>query len=229
MSTKYFCIGLLVAGILALSSAYGDTNLLTNPGFEDGTAGWQAFGGCKLTTSTLQYRSGTSSGYASNRTQNYQGIAQPLLGKLQPDKTYRITAWIKLEGASAGNDTIKATIKKVDDSGASYDNVSTSTGSNNQWSQLSGQYTLTVNGTLTGLDIYFEGPAADVNFYVDDVNVLGPPPAPAAPAAPAEPNTGKDNPTPRSQQIKDFGTAGTCDACQPTIHSRKNEVYSLLS
>jgi hypothetical protein len=188
MSAKYFCIGLLVAGILALSSAYGDTSLLTNPGFEDGTTGWLAFGGCSFTTSTTVYRSGASSGYANNRTQAYQGIAQSLLGKMQAGKTYRLTGWVKLEGSS-GSDTIKATIKKVVDGNSIYASVCTSTGSNDQWTLLSGQYTLTADGTLTDLDIYFEGPAAGVNFYVDDVNVSGPP---SAPAAPADPNTKKD-------------------------------------
>jgi hypothetical protein len=49
---------------LVLLPAYGDINLLTNPGFESGTTGWQAFAGCKFTTSTAVYRSGASSGYA---------------------------------------------------------------------------------------------------------------------------------------------------------------------
>jgi hypothetical protein len=221
---KYFCTILLFAVCLALSPAYGDINLLTNPGFESGTTGWQAFAGCQFTTSTTVYRSGASSGYAYGRTQPYQGIAQSLLGKMQVGKTYKITGWMKLEGASGSDNTIKATIKKVVDGNTIYNSVSTATGSNDRWTLLAGQYTLTADGSLTGLDLYFEGPPADVNFYVDDVNVslLSP-----APAAPAEPNTGKGNAAIDCPQIKSFGL-GAFDAYQPTIYSRENKVYDLL-
>jgi arabinoxylan arabinofuranohydrolase len=209
-------MGLLFAVCLALSPAYGDINLLTNPGFESGTTGWFAFGGCKFKVSTTVYRSGTSSGYAYDRTQPYQGIAQSLLGKMEAGKTYAITGWMKLEGASGSDNTIKATIKKTTADGNSiYTSVSTATGSNDRWTQLSGQYTLTSDGNLTGLDLYFEGPPADVNFYVDDVNVSGP----SAPAAP------KGNAAIDLWQIKGFGVLGVCDSYQPIFYYRENKVY----
>ena len=46
------------------------------------------------------------------------------------------------------------------------------TGYDNQWTKLEGAYTVNVTGTLTELAIYFEGPAAGVNYYLDDVNVV---------------------------------------------------------
>lgn len=224
MPLKRLCKCLFFAAILPLATSYGDTNLLTNPGFEDGTTGWHAFAGCKFTTSATVYRSGTSSGHAYKRTQAYQGIAQSLLGKMEAGKTYHLTAWVKLEGASANGDTIKATIKKVDDSGTFYDWVSTSTVYSDQWSQLSGQYTLTVDGELIGLDIYFEGPVADVNFYVDDVNLFTPS------AVPADPNTtGKVDAATHYQKTNRLAGAGTCDAYQLTIHARKKDAYDMLS
>lgn len=223
MSFKYFCIGLFFVGVLMLSPAYGDINLLTNPGFEEGSEGWHAFGGCKFKTSTTVCRGGLTSGYAYSRTQDYQGIAQSLLGKMQADKTYSLAAWVRLEGTPGSSDTIKATIKKIDDSGTSYDQISASTVSSDQWSQLSGQYTLTVDGTLTGLDIYFEGPVADVNFYVDDVNMFGPP------VAPADPNTtDKGKTAEHKQQMGRLDATGTCDVHQPAINSRKNKACNLL-
>jgi hypothetical protein len=214
-------MGLLSAVCLALSPAYGDINLLTNPGFESGTTGWQAFAGCKFKISTTVYRSGTSSGYAYDRTQPYQGIAQSLLGKMQPSKTYTITGWMKLEGASGSDNTIKVTIKKTVDGNSIYTSVSTATGSNDSWTLLSGQYTLTADGALTGLDLYFEGPPADVNFYVDDVNVS------ELPAVPAEPNTGKGNAAIDRRQIENFGLC-VCDVYQPTIYFRENGAYDLF-
>ena len=39
---------------------------------------------------------------------------------------------------------------------------------------MSGEFTLDVDGVLSTLDVYFEGPEPGVNFYVDDVKVLAP-------------------------------------------------------
>ncbi|MGA2916504.1 MAG: carbohydrate binding domain-containing protein [Sedimentisphaerales bacterium] len=74
MSFKHFCIFLIFAA--TLSSCYGDTNLLTNPGFESGTTGWSGFG-CSFTTSTTIYHSGTKSGYAYGRTATGRELNNP--------------------------------------------------------------------------------------------------------------------------------------------------------
>jgi endo-1,4-beta-xylanase len=144
-------------------------NLLTNPGFESGTTGWYGFGGDSFTTSTTVYRNGSYSGYASGRTQTYQGIGQSLLGIMQPGKTYTITGWVKLQNTSS--DSVGLTMKQTDSSGTNYISIVRSTGNNTSWTCLSNNFTLNVSGTLTGLELYFEGPASGVNFYVDDVNV----------------------------------------------------------
>ena len=157
--------------ILALFSAQAlaDENVLTNPGFESGTTGWYG-SGCNFTTSTTVYRSGSRSGYAYNRTNTWSSIRQSMLGKMQPGKTYFISGWMKLEGASSSN--INLTVVKTDDSGTSYTWVTSTTGYDNQWTKLYGSYTVNVTGTLTALAIYFEGPAAGINYYLDDVNVV---------------------------------------------------------
>jgi len=156
-------------------------NLLTNPGFESGTTGWYGYGGDSFTTSTAAYRSGSNSGYASGRTYAYQGIAQSLLGMMAPGKTYTITGWVKLQNASS--DSVGLTMRQIDSSGTNYIPMMWSTGNNNSWTCLSNNFTLNVSGTLTGLDLYFEGPASGVNFYVDDANVSCPPAAPWQPDA----------------------------------------------
>ena len=47
------------------------------------------------------------------------------------------------------------------------------TANNSAWTYISGSYTLTVNGTLTGLFVYVEGPATGIDIYLDDVSVFG--------------------------------------------------------
>jgi O-glycosyl hydrolase len=207
---------------LLLSTCYGDTNLLTNPGFESGTTGWSAFGG-SFTTSTTVYRSGNRSGYSYNRTGTWNGISQSLLGKMTPGKTYIITGWIRLEGAPSSVDRVGATIAKVDDGGTSYFPISWTTGFNNEWVPVSGSYTHDVNGTLTTLRLYFEGPAAGVNYYLDDVNaVLYEPPTPGPNA------TGEVNFEAVYQKLEGFGAAGAWYGGWLTAHPAKNTLYDIL-
>jgi hypothetical protein len=179
---------LLFITCLALSPCYGD-NIIANPGFEDST-GWGGRG-CAFTCTTEQKLSGAQSGKASGRTAAWQGIRQALLGKMEDGKTYQISTWVRLENAIS--DKIIVSIEQKDDKDTVYHNVVSQTANDSNWVQLSGSFTLNVTGTLSVLDIYFEGPAPDVNFFVDDVNVSGPPAAPAPPK-PVDPNAaGKAN------------------------------------
>jgi len=222
VSVKGFNASLLLAACLVISPCYGVTNLLTNPGFESGTTGWSGFG-CSFTTSTTIYHSGTKSGYAYGRTATWNGISQSLLGKLTPGKTYIITAWLRLENAPSNGATIDATISKTDGSGTSYYQVCSSTGFNNEWTPISGSYTLTVSGTLTGLLLYFEGPAAGINYYLDDVNaVLYEPPTPGPNA------TGQVNFTDIHQKLEGFGAAGAWYEGWLTAHPARNTIYDIL-
>jgi endo-1,4-beta-xylanase len=102
-------------------------NVLTNPGFESGTTGWSGYG-CTFTSTTALYRSGSQSGYATGRTATWNGIVQSLMGKMVAGKTYNVSGWIRLEGAT--NNPISVTIKKIDGSGTNYTHVSDSTGYN---------------------------------------------------------------------------------------------------
>jgi DUF1680 family protein len=145
-------------------------NLMTNPGMETGnTNGWAVNGAGSIAVSTAQKHNGTYSLFSTGRTAVWNGPLQNLTSIVQNGKTYACSGWVKLDNAAG--DSIIMTIKKVDGSGTTYTNVATGTGSNSSWVQLSGNYTLSVSGTLTELSIYFEGPASGVNYYVDDVSV----------------------------------------------------------
>jgi glucuronoarabinoxylan endo-1,4-beta-xylanase len=85
-----------------------------------------------------------------------------------------------------------------------------------------------VNGTLSVLDVYFEGPPADVNFYVDDANVYGPEASAAKPAT-IKPNaTGEIDAGKRHQKIEGFGAAGAHYTREFVNHHKKSELYNLL-
>jgi len=136
---------LLLLTFLLSASADAVENLLINPGFEEGILGWNDRG-CTLSTSTVS-RSGSYSGYATNRNSYWHGIKQSVLGKMIPGETYTISGWMKLENSSS--DQIIVTIERRDDRGVSYIRVDQSTGYNNRWTRLSGRFTLDVVGILT--------------------------------------------------------------------------------
>jgi hypothetical protein len=205
MHSKGLCKSLFLLLFLLLASAYGDTNVLVNPGFESGTDGWSGRN-CAIEAVSTPVHSGSGSAKASGRDADWQGIKQSVFGKMVDGKTYQISGWVRLENATS--DTIIVSVEQQDESGTSYHNVARATVTDSNWVQLSGNFTLNVNGTLSVLDVYFEGPAPGVNFFVDDVNVFGPEPT-APEAKPVEPNaTGQIDIGTRHQEIEGFGASG---------------------
>jgi len=212
-SIKY---GLLFVFFTFNSLLYSAVNLLTNPGFEEGTTGWQARN-CSISAVTASPRSGLQCGRAYNRTAVWQGIKQSILGKAAPGQTVTISGWVRLENTAS--DTIKLTVEQRDDAGTKYIGISQKTVSNSQWTQLTGQFTLAVSGTLTYLDIYFEGPAAGISFYVDDAEVLGPDSSTAS---------CRIDISDRHQIIEGFGAAGAWYEGLLVNHPQKNTLYDLM-
>lgn len=145
-------------------------NLLVNSDIESGnTTGWAVNGAGSISSSTVQKHSGSYSLLHTGRTGAWNGPAQNIMAKVQDGDTYICSGWVRLDNTSSAPVTM--TIRKTDDSGTSYANIATATGSNSSWVQLSGKYTLNVTGTLTDLSIYFEGPDSGTNLYVDDTAV----------------------------------------------------------
>jgi len=141
-----------------------------------------------------------------------------------PGETYTISAWMKLDNSSS--DQIIATIQRTDDRGTSYTRVDASTGYSNRWTHLSGRFTLDVVGVLTTLDFYFEGPAEGVNFYLDDVEVVGRTPEPPEPPKPDA--NGSVNMGTVHQELEGFGASGAWYEGWLTAHPQKNEICDIL-
>jgi endo-1,4-beta-xylanase len=163
----------LVAAVSLVRPAVAQ-NLLQNPGFESGTTDWSGFGPVSLTAPTTLPRTGSRSALVENRTATWNGVAQSLLGVVQPGTNYSINAWVRL--AAAGSQPVLLTMLKTDSGGTSYHSIGSGTASSNAWTQLAGSFALSVNGTLTALTLYLEGPAAGVSFYADDFVVQAPTP-----------------------------------------------------
>lgn len=143
-------------------------NLVTNPGFEDGATGWNAWG-CTLATSPYAPHAGTASGLVTDRTAVWQGPVHSLLGLVQPGHLYRIAAFVRVSGATAA--AAKLTFHVVDDDGEHWKATAPFVVSDSAWTQLHGYISPFVAGTATATDVYVEGPDPGVAVYVDDVEV----------------------------------------------------------
>ena len=144
-------------------------NLVTNPGFESGVVPWVARGAASLLVST-QAHTGTGAAWVTNRTANWQGVAQSLFGKMRPGGSYFCAAWVRAE--STTNQALTLSFEQHDGAGTRFFNVASATVTNNAWTYLSGVFSLNVTGALSDIIVYVEGPAAGVELRVDNVAVV---------------------------------------------------------
>jgi len=197
-----FSLFLSIILVLSSGTAFGaSVNILTNPGFETGnTTGWAGHSASISAVQTPTPHGGTYCGRATGRTAEWNGIQQNVLNKLVVGQSYQFSAWVRI---STGSATVKMSVQKTDNGGQTWANVATGTANSSNWVQITGNYTLTVNGTLTELLVYFEGPVSGTDIYVDDASVFGPEVAPPSPNA-----TGTVNTSVRHQVLDGFGAAG---------------------
>ncbi|MBQ7976224.1 MAG: carbohydrate binding domain-containing protein [Clostridia bacterium] len=130
-------------------------NLVSNPGFEDGTDGWTL-----TKTTRLSYPS-ISSGYiakVSNRQYNYEGPVQEIA--LQPNTDYYISARIRAySGTMRGNVVL---------TGEGIENPSYVEFSSDKWTKV-GAVVNSGSNSSASLGILTEGSA---DYYVDDFSVV---------------------------------------------------------
>jgi glucuronoarabinoxylan endo-1,4-beta-xylanase len=214
------CVFLIL--ILLSGTSYGDVaNILINPDFESSATGNWVARSCTYTRTTSQKHGGSYSGLASRRTATWNGIQQNVLGKMVQDQTYAVSGWVRT--TSIVNPTVHLTFEKTDGSGTTYAWGASGTANNSAWTYISGSYTLTVNGTLTGLNVYVE--SSDLNnIYLDDANVFGQVPSPTNPNA-----TGQVNFTVTHQTLDGFGAAGAWyDGTVVTLGNSNPNIYKIL-
>jgi len=225
MSCKVFCSSVFMLCFIPFVCSFGDSNILDNHGFERGTDGWFDRT-CAIEAVSSPVHSGTGSAKVINRLQNWQGIKQSVFGKMIDGKTYKVSGWVRLDNAPS--DPVAISFEQQDDGGTRYYNVARVLASDTGWIQLSGEFTLNVTGTLSVLDVYFEGPAPGVNFYVDDAIVYGPE-IDAPKVFPAKPKgKGSINIDIRHQKIEGFGASGAFYTMDLIKHKKKDELINLL-
>lgn len=144
-------------------------NVIANADFESGTtSGWFGFGSPVLAATTAQAHAGHWSLLATGRTATFMGPGSDIRAAVSPG-VYQASAWVRLDGAAASPVFMTA---KITCAGApdQFARIGTASATDSAWTQLTG--TLTVPSCpLSGLIVYFEGPPAGVNEYIDDVEL----------------------------------------------------------
>ena len=144
------------------------TNLLTDGTFESQLGSWFTWGTGTLAVTSTRAHEGSKSLLFSNRVGNGP-IARSLLGIVQPGKSYQVSMWTSIGGASSASVNMTQAIGCDGTDSYSW-LVNPVTVTDGAWVKLTG--TLNVpNCNLTNLLVYLEGPDTGVDMYVDDVVV----------------------------------------------------------
>jgi glucuronoarabinoxylan endo-1,4-beta-xylanase len=219
MLRKSLVFWLLIAAATYIPPAKATPNLLTNPGFETGTTdGWTVSAGT-ISVSTDQMHSGSYSGIVTGRTAMWDTVQHDIMGLIDNGQTVTISAWVKLENAPTAFAVLL--VQQTDDSGTNFQFLSWTMAYDDSWAYLTGDFTLNVTGTLSGLSLVILGPDAGVDFCVDDAELIGPDLDPSHAA-------GLVNAKLRRQQIEGFGAAGAWYENWLAAHPRRNEIYDIL-
>ncbi len=150
-------------------------NVLINPGFEapNNGNGWVAYGASyPINATTEAAHGGSQSALISGRTATYMGVAQNILDKLQAGRGHDLRVWVRTrQDVSA---TYSLGIKLVDASGTKYLSLDSRTVAPGKWVKLGGYYRHSPTGTATLAQLYVNGPAVGVEFFVDDASLEPP-------------------------------------------------------
>ena len=144
-------------------------NAISSSSFEDTTDEWTGFG-ATITPSYDDFLSGNSSLLISDRTLNWHSPKLVLTNLLTVGESYTFYVWVKLSTGISG--TTQLTIKNTDQN--TYNNLtSTVTASDEEWIQLSADYT---HETSENMFLYVKGPVVNNgiggDYYIDDFSLV---------------------------------------------------------
>lgn len=187
---------LYIEGASATSSYYiddftvvtsngGCTNPPDNSGlfsdFEDGTLqGWSTrFNLNTVTNTTADAHTGSHSLIVTGRTQNFQGPARDITGKMCNGQQYWLEVWVKMAPGQP-NESINLSLQYTDLGGTlHFPSVTSANVTSGAWVRLKSK-PYTFSGAYSNLQIYLQtnngAGSATAQFYIDDVKVQFLPP-----------------------------------------------------
>ena len=151
--------------LIGTSPLCAGEEVLVNGDFETGTSSWIAIGSPTISSETNEPFEGCCAGRVEGRTNSWNGIGQDLTSKLIANRAYTLSVMIKLTNAI--EDSIKVTLRVIDDNGTTWSPLAQGTARQDEWREFVGAFTYSPNGTATSIQLYIEGPAAGVGYLAD--------------------------------------------------------------
>ena len=148
-------------------------NLLPDPSFTLGHAGWQQFGNAALADAAGAGPDGSQCLAVSERAQTYAGPSIDLQTLVVAGQTYGVEAWVHTSSLATQSVSVSTKLTCTGES-AVYTPLVTQLVPAGEWLLLSGELTAPTCA-LDAYLLYIEGPEVDVDLYVDDVALFSAP------------------------------------------------------
>ncbi len=136
------------------------------------TEGWYGFGAAMLSVTSEQAFEGSQSLLTTNRSQTFEGPAFTLTSAVVAGASYDFSAATRIRGAAAADVRTTLIVECSDSDTPQYLGVASAAASDTDWVELSGSITLPAC-EITNVQIYFEGPEAGIDIFVDNISLLG--------------------------------------------------------
>jgi len=140
--------------------------LLPNPGFEAGHAGWLGFGLSRI-LDVVDAHTGSRAILSTNRQFTWEGPSYDIQSLVLASKPYAVSAWVRNE-LDAHNITL--TLKATCNGDTTYTRLATRAVAD-EWAKLDASFLAPDCTVLPQLSLYVEGPPAYKNLLVDDVSL----------------------------------------------------------
>jgi hypothetical protein len=141
-------------------------NLFEDPSFEAGHSDWAGFGNSDISDVSDRAHTGTHCIGSIDRTETWEGPSFRIESVVSAGASYQASVWAWSEVSP----TLSLSLKQVcSGDTATYTTIATASAAST-WVKLQGNFTVP-SCTLSELRLYIEGPAAEEDFYVDDVSL----------------------------------------------------------
>lgn len=168
----------IIADEVALVEVVGsapepDNQTVLNESFEREASGWSSFGGSQTAFSSRAYE-GDYSLRNYSRQYSYSGPMREVTGLFEAETTYAISANVYVENASGSSANASVWIYYVDDQGAHWERVVSTTVTANNWQSIEGEFAIMPEGDIRQMRLLVGGPNAGSELYLDELRVVRP-------------------------------------------------------
>jgi carbohydrate binding protein with CBM4/9 domain len=154
-------------GAVTDADAGSASNLIPNSSFEAGHSGWVGFGSSAILDVEEQPHSGSYCIGSTHRNAAWEGPARRIESVVTGGARYAVDAWAR---SSEGSHVIGMSLKTVCEGEMEAYAPIAATAVGADWTPVGGEFTAPTC-VLSELRVYFEGPPAGVDFFVDDVSM----------------------------------------------------------